>query len=646
MPSAAAHIDKEIWLSTTSTSLKRLENVKPITVRCMHQLDEAKQSEIVQEKSENENEKSKDEQPTAAMITIVPSSKKQQYLKRRPSSVMSNPKLEQKKLTNRPQSASKLNFIDDMVTKPPTTLLVRHLAILPSSKQQQINHLPTAKRVNLSDTFTKADVPPPTPNVGLSFDTPIVNSNVQNIFIDMTQCMIAPRSSLETTVIIDEDTNHINIDENDDEFQNVDNLNNTNSTTCELIDHAKVLPQFQLIDRKPRSLINNRFAASDKSKLQCLSEAHVQSDYARDKISNLSKVTVCYGDENAISKNQQYAREFYQQLVKIKQDPAFKIESLPLSIPTKIEQKLNELENDNVNSEQNQIDEQKKSALKVTKTLEFINGEVKEKTEKIDLRVKSAPTKTSGRIIKEKTDDDIFHQKQFLLKLKEQPQRIMSAPPPQQTLSSTKIVKTRMNTNKKLPNNSNCENCVTKKPLVKTKPITTKQTTTYCRQRSASVQLDVPKTKSPTENHIAKDVINIHINGPEITLLPADEQTVQEMYHKLQQLQPDGVCVELNTLRRALYPPTVQNCLITNHNEEKSSVKRPPKHPPKRWTNADDELSNKYEVKLQNSQNGNCEEKSKRDEIERKKLENLDQIYQQVKKHAEINYSYYTRTNK
>jgi hypothetical protein len=41
----------------------------------------------------------------------------------------------------------------------------------------------------------------------------------------------------------------------------------------------------------------------------------------------------------------------------------------------------------------------------------------------------------------------------------------------------------------------------------------------------------------------------------QVTLLPHDEQECQQMFEKLQRLQPNGVCVDINTLRRALYPP-------------------------------------------------------------------------------------------
>jgi hypothetical protein len=49
--------------------------------------------------------------------------------------------------------------------------------------------------------------------------------------------------------------------------------------------------------------------------------------------------------------------------------------------------------------------------------------------------------------------------------------------------------------------------------------------------------------------------IRIDIHRPETTLSPSDELECRQIYEKLEQLQPNGVCVNLNTLRRALYPP-------------------------------------------------------------------------------------------
>jgi len=50
--------------------------------------------------------------------------------------------------------------------------------------------------------------------------------------------------------------------------------------------------------------------------------------------------------------------------------------------------------------------------------------------------------------------------------------------------------------------------------------------------------------------------IRIDIRRSETVLSPSNEYECQQIYEKLQQLQPNGTCVNLNTLRRALYPPS------------------------------------------------------------------------------------------
>ena len=50
--------------------------------------------------------------------------------------------------------------------------------------------------------------------------------------------------------------------------------------------------------------------------------------------------------------------------------------------------------------------------------------------------------------------------------------------------------------------------------------------------------------------------IQIEIRQAETILSPDDEFECRQIYEKLEQLQPNGVCVNLDTLRRALYPPT------------------------------------------------------------------------------------------
>jgi len=59
--------------------------------------------------------------------------------------------------------------------------------------------------------------------------------------------------------------------------------------------------------------------------------------------------------------------------------------------------------------------------------------------------------------------------------------------------------------------------------------------------------------------------IRIDIRRSETTLSPSDELECRQIYEKLEQLQPNGVCVNLNTLRRALYPPIA---ISKNKNEQ------------------------------------------------------------------------------
>ncbi len=59
--------------------------------------------------------------------------------------------------------------------------------------------------------------------------------------------------------------------------------------------------------------------------------------------------------------------------------------------------------------------------------------------------------------------------------------------------------------------------------------------------------------------------IRIDIRREETTLSPNNELECRQIYEKLEHLQPNGVCVNLNTLRRALYPP---NEISKNKNEQ------------------------------------------------------------------------------
>jgi hypothetical protein len=68
--------------------------------------------------------------------------------------------------------------------------------------------------------------------------------------------------------------------------------------------------------------------------------------------------------------------------------------------------------------------------------------------------------------------------------------------------------------------------------------------------------------------------VRIDIQGPQVTLLPHDEHECQQLYEKLQRLQPDGVCVDLNTLRRALYPPVGTTTYSSNLTHDQTSAFR------------------------------------------------------------------------
>ena len=56
----------------------------------------------------------------------------------------------------------------------------------------------------------------------------------------------------------------------------------------------------------------------------------------------------------------------------------------------------------------------------------------------------------------------------------------------------------------------------------------------------------------------------IEIHRTEVTLLPHEEEECRKMFEKLQRLQPNGTCADLNTLRRALYPPVGSTAYASN----------------------------------------------------------------------------------
>lgn len=58
-----------------------------------------------------------------------------------------------------------------------------------------------------------------------------------------------------------------------------------------------------------------------------------------------------------------------------------------------------------------------------------------------------------------------------------------------------------------------------------------------------------------TSRPIQKYCPNFDRRKVETRLSPSDEHQCQQIYEKLEQLQPNGVCVNIETLRRALFPP-------------------------------------------------------------------------------------------
>jgi hypothetical protein len=63
----------------------------------------------------------------------------------------------------------------------------------------------------------------------------------------------------------------------------------------------------------------------------------------------------------------------------------------------------------------------------------------------------------------------------------------------------------------------------------------------------------------------------IEFHRTEVTLLPHEEEECRKMFEKLQRLQPNGTCADLNTLRRALYPPVGTTAYSSNLNNLQTS---------------------------------------------------------------------------
>lgn len=73
------------------------------------------------------------------------------------------------------------------------------------------------------------------------------------------------------------------------------------------------------------------------------------------------------------------------------------------------------------------------------------------------------------------------------------------------------------------------------------------------RQKRKSVSQTKKKTRS--ESAPPPQPPSTDLRPAEVVLLPEDEEDCRKIFEKLQRLQPEGVCVDMNTLRRALYPP-------------------------------------------------------------------------------------------
>jgi hypothetical protein len=77
----------------------------------------------------------------------------------------------------------------------------------------------------------------------------------------------------------------------------------------------------------------------------------------------------------------------------------------------------------------------------------------------------------------------------------------------------------------------------------------------------------IPKKDKPIRRIESAPPNHVELRPSEVTLLPHEEQECRQMFEKLQRLQPNGVCVDMNTLRRALYPPVGTSTFSSNLNQ-------------------------------------------------------------------------------
>ena len=80
-----------------------------------------------------------------------------------------------------------------------------------------------------------------------------------------------------------------------------------------------------------------------------------------------------------------------------------------------------------------------------------------------------------------------------------------------------------------------------------------------------------PVKEKPIQRIESAPTNPIEFQRTEITLLPHEEDECRRMFEKLQRLQPNGPCVDINTLRRALYPPVGTTAYSSNVNNPQTA---------------------------------------------------------------------------
>ncbi|UJR31941.1 hypothetical protein I4U23_019414 [Adineta vaga] len=177
-----------------------------------------------------------------------------------------------------------------------------------------------------------------------------------------------------------------------------------------------------------------------------------------------------------------------------------------------------------------------------TNTLTFDNGLVRQTFATNHLKEKPPIARISSATVKQIDKKPVVPQK---LKVTKNPStRIRSAPITMTTRTKTEIKRNSVSSCKQHRNE--------KLPTSQKKSIHTKDK-------------QIRRVGSAPPNRI-------DIHGPEVTLLPQDEEECRQIHDKLQRLQPNGVCVDLNTLRRALYPPIGTTTFSATLNHDRTSA--------------------------------------------------------------------------